>query len=96
MGEGYAHFRPSFNRSIRIPSYSEMLSSDGGGILLREAMVRLGGLKALTQELHDPRNPDYVRHSLHKLILGQVLLLAQGWRAGAPTRRATAEQRWRR
>jgi len=47
MGERYPARRLSFNRSIHVEARSEALSSDGGALLLRDGLERLGAIEVL-------------------------------------------------
>lgn len=80
MGERVADFRAHFNGSIRIEPRSERLTGDGGALLLRDGLERLGFVDWLGRELVDRRRPELIIHPLKELVLTSVLLLAQGWR----------------
>jgi hypothetical protein len=73
-------FRPTFNRSIRIETRQERLTTDPGAVLLREIMERLGIVGWLANRITDPRRPELVVHPTRKLLRTAILLLAQGWR----------------
>ncbi|MCP4343096.1 MAG: IS1380 family transposase [Desulfobulbaceae bacterium] len=55
------------------------ITSDGGGILLREVESRTHILKRLSQCFHDYRNPELVEHTLESLIKQRVYGLALGY-----------------
>jgi hypothetical protein len=55
------------------------LSSDGGGLLLREVDLRLGLLHRLAGCFSDYRNPNSVEHSVHALVAQRVYGLALGY-----------------
>jgi DDE family transposase len=55
------------------------LSSDGGGLLLRETERRTDLLKQFAACFHDYRNPLLVEHSLKSLISQRVIALALGY-----------------
>jgi hypothetical protein len=55
------------------------LSSDGGGLLLRETERRTDLLKQFAACFHDYRNPLMVEHSLKSLISQRVIALALGY-----------------
>ncbi len=80
MGEELTLFRAEFNRSIRIESRPERLTSESGAILLREVMERLRLGEWLEEQLQDPRNPKLITHPQIELLRTSILLLAQGWR----------------
>lgn len=80
MGEELTLFRTEFNRSIRIESRPERLTSESGAIVLRDVMERLRLGDWLEGRLQDRRNPDRITHPQIELLRTMVLLLAQGWR----------------
>ena len=55
------------------------ITSDGGGVLLREADVRLGLLDRLAGCFRDYRNPNSVEHSVRCLLAQRVYGLALGY-----------------
>jgi hypothetical protein len=73
-------FSPDFNRSIQIEARSERLSSDAGGVLLRDLTDRLGLPDLIRRHLQDTRDPDRITHPLLELVRTWVFLLAHGWR----------------
>ena len=56
-----------------------MISSDGGGLLLREVEKRTGILHRLAQQFTDFRDPDAIEHTVEELISQRVLGLALGY-----------------
>lgn len=82
MGEGKApFFEPTFNRAIKVESGEDRLTSDAGGLLLREADHRLGLVESLAACLRDPRDQDQVRYQLVELLRERLYPLALGYRA---------------
>lgn len=55
------------------------ITSDGGGLLLREVDVRLGMLPRLAACFTDYRNPNSVEHSVQALVAQRVYGLALGY-----------------
>ena len=55
------------------------ITSDGGGLLLREVDQRLGVLQRLAGCFDDYRNPNSVEHSVHALVSQRVYGLALGY-----------------
>ncbi len=55
------------------------LSSDGGGLLLREVERRTGLLRQFAACFRDYRNPRLIEHSLKSLISQRVMALALGY-----------------
>jgi len=56
-----------------------MISSDGGGLLLREAEVRTGILARLAEQFTDYRDPDAIEHTVLDLVGQRVYALALGY-----------------
>jgi len=55
------------------------ITSDGGGLLLREVDQRLGLLRRLATCFTDYRNPNSVEHDVHDLVAQRVYGLALGY-----------------
>lgn len=55
------------------------ISSDGGGVLLREVDARLGLLDRLARGFRDYRNPNSVEHDVRALVAQRVYALALGY-----------------
>lgn len=55
------------------------LTSDGGGLLLREVDRRLGLIDRLTECLTDPRDPAKIRHDLRTMLVQRIFGLALGY-----------------
>jgi len=55
------------------------ISSDGGGLLLKEVELRRGWLKDLSTCFSDYRNQELIEHSVKELIFQRVLGLALGY-----------------
>ena len=82
MGEAQGwFFEPSFNRSVKVLTTDERITSDAGLLLLREADHRLGITEALAARLHDPRRQDLIRYELVELLRERVYGLAVGYSA---------------
>lgn len=82
MGESQRRlFAPTFNRSVKVETKDERITSDGGVLLLREADHRLGLVESLATGLADPRNPDKIRYTLIELIRERLYGMAQGYSA---------------
>ena len=74
-------FNLSFNRSVKVASTDERLTSDAGVLLLREADHKLGLTESLAATLGDPRNPDRIRYTLTELLRGRLYAMALGYEA---------------
>ncbi len=69
MGEGnLALFRAEFNRSLRVESRPERLTSEAGAVVLREVVERLGIVNWLVGRLVDRRDPELITHPLSELL----------------------------
>jgi len=55
------------------------ISSDGGLALLRQLDQRIGLSKAVSQVLHNPRDPDRITHSLRDLIAQRLYKFCCGY-----------------
>ena len=80
MGETLQPVATGFNKSLRVESRAERLTSDAGAVVLREIMERSGIVEWMIPQLTDPRRREDVVHDLASLIRTSVLLAAQGWR----------------
>jgi hypothetical protein len=79
MGEAQVNlFEPDFNRSIKVKSTDERLTSNAGVLLLREADHRLQMIQTITKSMRDPRRPDLIRYSLAELIRERVFAMCLG------------------
>ena len=57
MGEAQEWlFEPEFNRSIKVSAMDERITSNAGFLLLREADEKLGLIKRIAEQMHDPRD----------------------------------------
>jgi hypothetical protein len=56
-----------------------MISSDGGGLLLREAEVRTSIVARLAEQFTDYRDPDAIEHTVLDLVGQRVYALALGY-----------------
>jgi hypothetical protein len=80
MGEDLSPVRSTFNGSIRVEARPERLTGEGGALILREIIERLGIHKWLVQRLHDPRDPELITHPLSELLVTTLILMGLGWR----------------
>ncbi len=58
------------------------LTSDGGGLLLREANRRTGLIDALTECIADPREPAKIKHDVRTMLAQRVYGIALGYEDG--------------
>lgn len=73
-------FQPEFNRSVKVDTTDERITSDAGLLLLREADHRLGLTEHLAGQLVDPRRPDRIRYELVELLRERLYALGLGYR----------------
>jgi hypothetical protein len=66
-------------RRVDVDFTAGRVSSDGGGLLLREADQRFGLCHRLAACFIDHRNPDLVEHTVEELLRQRVLGLALGY-----------------
>jgi hypothetical protein len=72
-------FQPLGSREITARFDGGTITSDAGGLLLREVEARTGMLAELARCFDDFRNPDFIEHSVEDLIKQRVFALALGY-----------------
>lgn len=72
-------FQAHFSRRVTAGFDGGTMTSDGGGLLLRETDRRLNLLARLAQCFLDGRNPALVKHSVAELIAQRIYGLALGY-----------------
>jgi hypothetical protein len=79
MGEAKdTQFEPEFNRSIKVETSEQKITSHAGAILLREADHQLGLIESLADQIQDPRDPEKIRYTAAELLRERVYALALG------------------
>lgn len=79
MGEVQStQFEPEFNRSIKVETSEQKITSHAGAVLLREVDHQLGLVESLADQLQDPRNPDKIRYTAAELLRERLFALAMG------------------
>jgi hypothetical protein len=79
MGEAQGTlFEPEFNRSIKVQTSDQRITSRAGALLLRELDHRLGLVESLSEQIADPRRPDRVRYTAVELLRERIYALALG------------------
>jgi hypothetical protein len=82
MGESQARlFEPEFNRSVKVCTSDDRLTSDAGLLLVREADHRLGLTEHLVGRMVDHRRQDRIRYELVELFRERLYALALGYSA---------------
>ena len=77
MGEAQGTlFEPEFNRSIKVQTSDQRITSHAGAVLLRELDHQLGLVESLGEQLTDPRNPDKIRYIATELVRERIYALA--------------------
>jgi len=72
-------FQPLKQREIRAQFDGGAMTSDGGGLLLREVDKRVGLLGQFANCFTDYRNPDLIEHTVEELVAQRVYGLALGY-----------------
>src|SRR5437879_10383853 len=72
-------FHPLKRLEIRAQFDGGAISTDGGGLLLREVEKRIGVLRQFASCFTDYRNPDLIEHTVEELIAQRVYGLALGY-----------------
>ena len=72
-------FEAHFSRQVTARFDGGTMTTDGGGLLLRETDRRLNLLARLGECFVDRRNPELIRHSVHELVAQRVYALALGY-----------------
>lgn len=72
-------FQPHGRREIVAEFNGEMITSDAGVLLLREANERLGLIEKFARCFDDHRNPDQIAHPLEQLLAQRVFGIALGY-----------------
>ena len=79
MGEAQGTlFEPEFNRSIKVQTSEQRITSHAGAILLREFDHQLGLVESLAEQLTDPRNPEKIRYTATELLRERLYAFALG------------------
>src|SRR5713101_6587129 len=72
-------FHPLKQREIRAQFDGGAITSDGGGLLLREVEKRIGILHQFAACFSDYRNADLIEHTVQELVAQRVYDLALGY-----------------
>src|SRR5260370_5438201 len=72
-------FDPQKRREVRAELDGGAITSDGGGLLLREIEKRIGILRQFAACFTDYRNPDLIEHPVKELVAQRVYGLALGY-----------------
>lgn len=80
MGDAQVNlFEPDFNRSIKVQSTDQRLTSNAGVILLRDAEHRLGMIGSIATKIHDPRDSRRIRYTMDELLRERIFAMALGY-----------------
>ena len=72
-------FHPLKHREIRAQFDGGAITTDGGGLLLREVEKRMGIVRQFAACFRDYRNPDLIEHTVEELVAQRVYGLALGY-----------------
>src|ERR1700675_2719759 len=72
-------FHPQKRRDIRAQFDGGAITSDGGGLLLREVEKRVGSLRQFATCFTDYRDPDLIEHQVEAMLTQRVYGLALGY-----------------
>ena len=72
-------FHPHFQRRVEANFKGGRISSNGGGVLLREVERKTGMLKRLAKCFEDRRQPGLIEHRVEELVAQRVYGLALGY-----------------
>src|SRR5271157_4602254 len=72
-------FHPLNQRQIRARFDGGTITSDGGGLLLREVEKRTGILRQFAACFTDYRDPEQIEHTVQELVAQRVYGLALGY-----------------
>jgi hypothetical protein len=72
-------FHPLKHREIRAQFDGGAITTEGGGLLLREVEKRIGIVRQFAACFLDYRNPDLIEHSVEELVAQRVYGLALGY-----------------
>src|SRR5712664_1176963 len=72
-------FHPQKRREVRAQFDGGAITSDGGGLLLREVEKRVGILHQFAACFTDYRNPDLIEHQVEEVVAQRVYGLALGY-----------------
>lgn len=72
-------FTPLKRRKITAVFDEPLVSSDGGLLLIREALLETGLIRSLAQALYDPRHPSYIDHTVEEMLTQRVAQICCGY-----------------
>lgn len=79
MGEAQGTlFEPEFNRSVKVETSQQRITSHAGAVLLRELDHKLGLTESLAARIIDPRDPEKIRYTAVELLRERIYALAMG------------------
>ncbi len=82
MSESASVFcEPSFNRSVKVRSRDDRITSDAGVVLLREVDALLGLTDSLARVLTDERDPNRIRYTIDELLRERIYSMSLGYAA---------------
>ena len=88
-------FEPEFNRSIKVQTFSQRITSHAGAVLLREADHQLGLVESLALQLNDPRNPEKIRYTATELLRERIYAMSMENQTSGSSQRERQTHRFR-
>ena len=83
MGEkNFTTINPQFDKSVKIDFTGESVTSNAGVLMLSEFDNKLGFIANVATKLNDPRNPDFIIHSMYGLLSQRLFCIAAGYEDG--------------
>ena len=77
MGEAQGTlFEPEFNRSIKVQTSQQRITSYAGAVLLQEIDHQLGLTDSVGEAVSDPRDPKKIRYTATELLRERIYALA--------------------
>ena len=79
MGKSeFTRFSPEFNRSIKVETSEQNITSHASAVLLQKVDHRLGLIESVADEIQDSRNPEKIRYTAVELLRERIYAMAMG------------------
>lgn len=79
MGEAQdTVFEPEFNRSVKVQTLDQRITSHAGVVFVRELDHQLGLVESLAEQLFDPRNQERIRYTATELLRERIYAMVMG------------------
>jgi len=80
--KNFTTISPEFDKSVKIDFTGETVTSNAGVMMLAELDNKIGIIGGIASRLDDPRNPDFITHSMHGLLSQRLFAIAAGYEDG--------------